>query len=159
MVLSRPVQLIFNFIKRRINVILKNMSTEEPIVIKEGQAEILVKKDAHVFYNPVQEFNRDLSVAVLRVCTSKFNALKKPARPSVIVSLNEQEKTEELTKIRILEALSATGLRSIRYAKEVPGLAEVVANDLSKSAVEHIQANIERNGVSDIVKTSHGDAV
>lgn len=32
--------------------------------IKEGEAEILVN-DTSVFYNPVQEFNRDLSIAVL----------------------------------------------------------------------------------------------
>jgi tRNA (guanine26-N2/guanine27-N2)-dimethyltransferase len=38
--------------------------------------------------------------------------------------------------IRILEGLSATGLRAIRYAKEIEGLDKVVANDFSKSAVE-----------------------
>jgi tRNA (guanine26-N2/guanine27-N2)-dimethyltransferase len=32
---------------------------------REGQAEILFPKTEEVFYNPVQEFNRDLSVAVI----------------------------------------------------------------------------------------------
>lgn len=33
---------------------------ESPNVIKEGQAEILEPPGKKVFYNPVQEFNRDL---------------------------------------------------------------------------------------------------
>lgn len=39
--------------------------------IKEGKAEICLKTDK-VFYNPVQEFNRDLSIAVLSVFTEDF---------------------------------------------------------------------------------------
>lgn len=35
----------------------------QPSVIKEGQAEILVYETKNVFYNPVQEFNRDLRYA------------------------------------------------------------------------------------------------
>ncbi|XP_067006234.1 tRNA (guanine(26)-N(2))-dimethyltransferase isoform X2 [Anabrus simplex] len=59
----------------------------------------------------------------------------------------------------ILEALSATGLRSIRYAKEIPGIKQVVANDISQTAVNSIQENIVHNGVQDLVTTSHDDAV
>ena len=55
-------------------------------------------------------------------------------------------------QFRILEALSATGLRSIRYAKEIkcPGESrlEITANDLSKRAYESIKRNVELNGVS-----------
>lgn len=38
----------------------KMTSIDENGVIKEGKAEILVEQGANVFYNPVQEFNRDL---------------------------------------------------------------------------------------------------
>lgn len=41
--------------------------------IKEGKAEILLKTD-QVFYNPVQEFNRDLSIAVLTIFTNDYKA-------------------------------------------------------------------------------------
>lgn len=58
----------------------------------------------------------------------------------------------------ILEALSATGLRSIRYAKEVPGVKKIIANDLSPAAVETIQKNIEHNEVTDLVVTTKSDA-
>lgn len=60
--------------------------------------------------------------------------------------------------IKILEALSATGLRSIRYAREIPGVKEITANDLSEDAVETIKKNIEHNGVEDMVTTTMSDA-
>lgn len=43
--------------------------------IKEGKAEICLKSEK-VFYNPVQEFNRDLSIAVLTIFTNDFKAEK-----------------------------------------------------------------------------------
>ncbi|POY73132.1 hypothetical protein BMF94_3825 [Rhodotorula taiwanensis] len=51
-------------------------------------------------------------------------------------------------KFSLLEALSATGLRAIRYAKELPLLRYVIANDLSASAVEDIRRNIAYNGLA-----------
>lgn len=60
--------------------------------------------------------------------------------------------------ITILEALAATGLRSIRYAKEVPNVTKVVANDLSLQAVDTIKKNIVHNKVENIMQTSHNDA-
>merc|ERR550519_2352089 len=35
-------------------------------VVKEGQAEVLFPSRNDVFYNPVQEFNRDLSISVIQ---------------------------------------------------------------------------------------------
>lgn len=61
--------------------------------------------------------------------------------------------------ISILEALSATGLRSIRYAKEVSGVKEIIANDFSRKAVEDIKQNIIDNEVQHIVKENFEDAV
>ena len=57
-------------------------------------------------------------------------------------------------KKRLLEAFSASGLRSIRYAKEIQGLDEIIANDISQKAVETIRANVEINGVQDTVTPS-----
>ena len=54
--------------------------------------------------------------------------------------------------------MSATGLRSIRYAKEVKGIKCIVANDISNKAIEAIRNNIVHNGVENIVKPSHEDA-
>lgn len=65
------------------------------------------------------------------------------------------KKNEEVTKkITILEALSATGLRSIRYAQEVNHIDEIIANDWSREAVKQIDRNIEHNKVQHLVKSS-----
>ncbi|KNC46997.1 N2,N2-dimethylguanosine tRNA methyltransferase [Thecamonas trahens ATCC 50062] len=47
-----------------------------------------------------------------------------------------------------MEALSATGLRSIRYYNEItPQVDQVVANDLKPEAAEAIRINVVRNGL------------
>lgn len=62
--------------------------------------------------------------------------------------------------IRILDALAATALRSIRYVKEIPGVKEVVVNDLDEAAVQAAQRNINFNQVdSSKVHVQQGDAI
>ncbi|EXJ69074.1 uncharacterized protein A1O5_08009 [Cladophialophora psammophila CBS 110553] len=58
----------------------------------------------------------------------------------------------------ILDALSATGLRALRYAKEIPFATNIVANDLSPASVENIKLNIKHNEVEDKVRSNLGDA-
>ena len=60
---------------------------------------------------------------------------------------------------RILDALSATGLRALRYAKEIPMVTSVTANDLSSSATASIKVNIEHNKVTPKVVPHTCDAV
>jgi tRNA (guanine26-N2/guanine27-N2)-dimethyltransferase len=67
---------------------------------------------------------------------------------------------DEGFSFNILEALAATGLRSIRYAKEIPNLRQVVANDLLEEAVESIRRNTAYNGLDqDLVRANKGDAM
>lgn len=73
--------------------------------------------------------------------------------------LNTQRAVKKEDGINILEALSATGLRSIRYAKEIPGLREVVANDLSREACASIRKNVEHNGMAQLIRPNEGDAI
>ncbi|WVF71628.1 N2,N2-dimethylguanosine tRNA methyltransferase [Kwoniella sp. CBS 6097] len=61
-----------------------------------------------------------------------------------------KERTFRPPSINILEALAATGLRSIRYAKEIPNVKYVFANDLSPSACEAMKRNVEFNGVGEV---------
>ncbi|XP_015118487.1 probable tRNA (guanine(26)-N(2))-dimethyltransferase isoform X2 [Diachasma alloeum] len=127
-------------------------------IIKEGKAEILVL-EKNVFYNPVQEFNRDLSVAVLSLIAKEkhenFTAIK---TETVKINPSDQAGVKHENGITILEALSATGLRSIRYAKEVPYVRQIIANDISAKAVESIKRNIQHNKIEDLVTPSHEDA-
>ena len=60
-----------------------------------------------------------------------------------------------------MDALSATGLRSIRYALECNHSVlpiKIYANDVSKKAIEAIEKNIESNGVKDKVVANREDA-
>lgn len=60
--------------------------------------------------------------------------------------------------IRILEALAASGLRSVRFCKEVPGIREVVGNDYSHDAVKTMKDNIKLNDVGHLMTASCDDA-
>ena len=141
-------------------------------VIRERSAEIV--SGGNDFYNPVQEFNRDLSVSVLNVFFKRLlrerreklsKKTKRDANGNTESSASNNVDKEYVagTKydngLRILEALSATGLRSIRYAKEIAGVKEIIANDLSKQAVEAIKENIKHNHVEHLIEPSHADAM
>ncbi|KAL9675544.1 hypothetical protein QQ045_003746 [Rhodiola kirilowii] len=73
----------------------------------------------------------------------------------------EKKKRElKLKGARVLEALSASGLRALRYAREVEDLGEVVALDNDKNSVEACRRNIRFNGsvASSKVKSELVDA-
>lgn len=115
-------------------------------MISEGKAKIKFPK-GEVFYNPVQQFNRDLTILVLKSFHEQYKVAKKG----------------EPKGLRILEALSATGLRAIRYARELDCVESIVANDLDPNAVELIKSNVELNSAEDenvkkLVEPHQGDA-
>ncbi|BGP27923.1 tRNA (guanine-N2-)-methyltransferase [Rhodotorula toruloides] len=156
---------------------------------------------APVFLNPVQEYNRDLSVVAIRTwgevrqrekrerweegvrrkwarkrareakggeekgakkrkaqgdegepvtdATAGEGEVEQKSAPTASAEPQEEKLPPAPTyTFTLLEALSATGLRAIRYAKELPLLRYVVANDLSASAVADIRRNIAFNGLS-----------
>ncbi|CAA0381081.1 unnamed protein product [Arabidopsis thaliana] len=61
---------------------------------------------------------------------------------------------------KVLEALSASGLRALRYAREIEGIGQVVALDNDLASVEACQRNIKFNGSVAIskVESHHTDA-
>lgn len=139
--------------------------------ICEGKARIFFPKQNEVFYNPVQQFNRDLSILAIRTWSERqedsvrLHRRKKrktdnntEALVESLVALPEDHDGVGNGKFTILEALSATGLRAVRYAKEIPAIKEIVANDFSASAVELIQKNVDSNQVGDKVKAIKNDA-
>jgi tRNA G26 N,N-dimethylase Trm1 len=85
-----------------------------------------------VFYNPVQEFNRDISILAI----NEFNQ---------ILSEEKAAKGKKHEGIKVLEALAATGLRSVRYMKEIPSITTLVANDIDKTATDLMTKNFEFN--------------
>ncbi|MCG3108822.1 tRNA (guanine(26)-N(2))-dimethyltransferase [Metallosphaera sp. J1] len=84
-----------------------------------------------VFYNPRMTFNRDVSVLAVSVVSP----------PSV------------------LDAMSATGVRGIRYVVESRIEGEVILNDKNPVSVELISKNLELNGVKGKVVKSDANSL
>ena len=89
---------------------------------------------------------------------SPKTASKPSSNDKEMIAENSIAKPKPGPKFEILDALSATGLRALRYAQELPFVTSVTANDLSKKAVQAIQRNIDHNGLQEKVKTSVGNA-
>ncbi|AEY98896.1 FAGR075Wp [Eremothecium gossypii FDAG1] len=152
-------------------------------VVSEGKAQILFPEKETVFYNPIQQFNRDLSVTCIKAWDNLYGS--KAIRGKRVGSNGKRSfdgTDQEATKkrklaaskeavdptgsgsddpgryIKVLEALSATGLRAIRYAHEIPHVKNIVANDLLPEAVDSIRRNIDYNDLSHLITANQDDA-
>ena len=125
----------------------------------EGMATIL-QKGNEVFYNPAQVVNRDLSIAVLNYFSQQRQAEKSQSQKKRASKNGIRATPAAHDGLHILEGLAASGLRSIRYAKEIDGVSRVVANDMDPAVVDAMRRNIEFNGpeVIERVVPSVGDA-
>jgi tRNA (guanine26-N2/guanine27-N2)-dimethyltransferase len=218
---------------------------KEYTTIKEGLAHILVPHDTptstdprmskedtqkqQVFYNPIQQFNRDLSVLAIKTfgldliqrkqdrhakqlkrgpkkykgqgkgvveedeqneavagedestlkrklaegeadggaasakkqkVTDNGDATEAEAAPALPTQGDAaKEPTPWQAPFTILDALSATGLRALRYAKEIPFATSITSNDMSKNAVESIKLNVKHNKLEDTIKPNTGNAI
>ncbi len=117
--------------------------------LKEGKVTVVVPKlkayvsepseyapsKAPVFYNPVMELNRDLSVIALQAYQRTVNRA-----------------------ISVCEPLTSSGIRGIRFAAEVHGVQSVSINDISERAVNLATHNLRLNSLQDRVAVSHMDA-
>lgn len=87
-------------------------------------------RESDVFYNQDMVTNRDISTAAVQTYAEHCS--------------------EEL---RVLDALSASGVRALRYAQEVEQVTDVTANDTNPAAVENIQENIQENHTTAVTAT------
>lgn len=123
-----------------------NFPTE---IITEGKVKIVVPKleaygvtpsdyapsRAPVFYNPVMEFNRDLTVLAFKAYQQITNR-----------------------KITICDPLTGTGIRSARFAAEIQSIEKVVSGDINARSVTLATHNIALNGFQKQVTINHKDA-
>jgi len=107
--------------------------------IQEGKVKIFAPVgriyDTPVFYNPEMELSRDISISALQVFQKDFKK-----------------------KLNVCDALAATGIRGLRYAKEVSSIKEVILNDKNPIAVKIIKKNIKENRLSKKCKANKEDA-
>ena len=114
-------------------------SSRTDMRVTEGSIEIEVPEQPEegvgdsVFYNPVQELNRDLTVAVLRAARERF----------------EHAET-------YLDATAASGVRGVRAAAD--GW-DVTLCDHDEAAVELCRTNLDRNDLSEEVVNRNANAV
>ena len=130
-------------------------------------------EDGPVFYNKVQVFNRDLSVVMIALyaqwryieraeararrsgATPEEKAANAARERGALYALSAAELDARLEASRaedgltIMDALAATGLRSVRYAKEIPGVKRVYSNDVEVEATQAARRNIASNGVGE----------
>ncbi|MBI5679787.1 MAG: tRNA (guanine(26)-N(2))-dimethyltransferase [Methanobacterium sp.] len=108
--------------------------------IHEGLVEIKtpefhkISSKAPVFYNPAMELNRDLSILAIKTF--------------------EQELEQEIS---ICDAFGGSGIRGVRYAREIDNVSNVVISDINPLAIQCAKENIEINNL-DNVKVYREDA-
>lgn len=85
-----------------------------------------------VFYNPAAVYSRDFSVLVVSLLGLRGAA--------------------------VLDALSGTGVRALRYCSESAGVAKCFANDIDSRAYDLIVRNISLNGLEGRVEAINDDA-
>ena len=187
-------------------------------VLCEGKARIPFTGDEGVFYNKVQQYNRDLSILVITAFTQRRQQewtaqQQKPKRPrhtrspsSSLSASSPPPSSPSFTLphltpsphppsspsspptptpfptssppdasppsplppspplppfpgLRMLEGLSATGLRSIRYFLELPHVSSIVVNDFDPAAVASIHRHLAYNHIPlTSLIPSHADA-
>ena len=158
------------------------MNTDTKEII-EGSATMTYPADQEqtVFYNPVQVQNRDLSILMialhgerrrkrmhLKEYRKKLLSEENLSGDVLNERLAEYEGTLDATELvrkentaedglTILDALAASGLRSMRYWKEIPGVKHVTINDLDPAAVERAHTNVEVNKLTDVLLKDDAD--
>jgi tRNA (guanine26-N2/guanine27-N2)-dimethyltransferase len=124
------------------------MSIKMPLkLLYEGKVKLLLpdrailgeEAEKAVFYNPFMSFSRDLSICVLKAYA---NVTGKKG-------------------LRVAEPLTASGVRGIRYAKEVDEVDEVVLSDVNPVAVRIARINALLNKVHEkvVVKLSNANSL
>ena len=199
----------------------ENGMQKQYTTITEGKATILFPGGGEVFYNPIQNFNRDLSVLAIKTFGEVYlkereerrakrrkgqwkgkpkadlkveggeekvddmqtwdegtstvknggydggdggeggqqvDKSEHPGGDTMVIDKSEQEQVvsegggdqqqprpRSPQPFRILDALSATGLRALRYANEIPFTTALTANDISPAALASIHRNLAHN--------------
>jgi len=117
--------------------------------VREGKVQVIVPKleafkkqpadyapsKAPVFYNPVMELNRDISVLAFQAYQRLVNR-----------------------EISICEPLTSSGIRGVRFAAEIHGVKKVVISDINERACKLAKHNVDLNRLQDRVTVKHKEA-
>ncbi|XP_010257973.1 PREDICTED: probable tRNA (guanine(26)-N(2))-dimethyltransferase 2 [Nelumbo nucifera] len=106
------------------------------------------KVSEEAYSGNVEEAATDIPVSRSPKSNGECDAKAEPSEddPQETVDLTEGKGQRQVKPPIVLEALAASGLRAIRYAREVEGIGQVVALDNDKASVEACKRNIKFNG-------------
>ncbi|KAE9370878.1 N2,N2-dimethylguanosine tRNA methyltransferase [Stipitochalara longipes BDJ] len=120
---------------------------------RNGNTKVLAEKESSSKKQPAQEDISMADSAEQEVETK--TTVNEESKPDI----SSESKKENKPHFRILDALSATGLRALRYAHEIPFTTLVTANDLLQTATEAIQLNVQHNKLEDKISANTGNAL
>jgi len=117
--------------------------------VQEGKVRLVVPKlesfkkkpadyapsKAPVFYNPIMELNRDVSVLA-------FQAYQRLVNKEILVC----------------DPLTGSGIRGVRYASEIHDVKKVVICDINENSFNLAKHNVHLNGMQNLVTVEHKDA-
>ncbi|MEM2902012.1 MAG: tRNA (guanine(10)-N(2))-dimethyltransferase [Candidatus Bathyarchaeia archaeon] len=112
------------------------------LLMKEGKATFTLPELAEaptrrmkVFYNPVMEENRDISVLML-----------------------QHHQRSRSVKLAATDLMAGCGVRGLRWALEVRGMGRILLNDVNGLAVEVARRNVELNHQTSLVEVYNMEA-
>lgn len=85
-------------------------------------------------------------------------AAEAPGTDGAHTSKDPPASSKPRCRFTILDALSATGLRALRYSSELPFVTSVTANDLSAKATDNIKLNVQHNGLEEKIQITTQNA-
>lgn len=127
--------------------------------IIEGTVKMIYDTNETVFYNKVQVFNRDLSIQVIKLFAEIYTNEKRAVYEKKFSKYQEHLASGAETRtslkppkapkagVTVLDALAASGLRSLRYLKEIPLVDTVTINDISPEANKLAKQNCIGNNI------------
>ena len=139
--------------------IQKTLTPSIPHTITEGSTTIY--STISTFFNTSQQFNRSISVLILHTYITHYI----PSHPK---SNKQNQQNHQKQFLNFFEAMSATGIRSLRYLQEIPFFSNpsptnpftFTINDLSPTAISQINSNISLNNINtDSITVTNLDAI
>jgi tRNA (guanine26-N2/guanine27-N2)-dimethyltransferase len=103
--------------------------------------------------------NDDMEVDGEPVVAESMSNVEGHAPEDGVAAQPKEETKPWQPRFRILDALSATGLRALRYAQEIPFATSIVANDMDRKAVESMGLNIKHNRLESKITPNTGNAI
>ncbi len=143
--------------KKRKEIRKKMMMSAELLVMQEDNPIAAVSKNSKETKDErktrLAKFEQDLENQVaLEKSTINFTKLTQESsscsQDTMMANDNGNHSQYDDDGMTIFEALAASGLRSLRYWKEVPGIRSIVVNDLDPVAVDMARENVIRNGLA-----------